>query len=197
MEGESSLFGRFIHDSIPDSLRVNPFAVEVTPCVEIQKQSFSIREYTQNNELNVDSVESDCEAVDETLDENTVPVSPHESPESGYAVLEEVEEDDLTSQQLSSSTRTFSSFMFDVYQSASFYVPNIVVQQRSRLQYVQEYYRRMITLLESSKKQIPASEEALSSLVIVIWNLVLLRLRAFFLLWNGVLFVLKTILIIR
>ena len=169
MEGESSIFGRFIHETIPESLRVDPFAVEVTPRMEMQKPSFSIREFSRNYELNVVAEENDCEEVDESLNENSTPLSTHTGPEPANMDLVEVEDEELgsSSQQMSSSARSFSTFMFDVYQSASFSVPDVAVQQRSRLQYIQEYYRRMIHLLESSKKQIPASEEALSSLVIV------------------------------
>lgn len=169
-EGESSIFGRFIHETIPESLRVDPYAMEVTPRMELQKPSFSIREFTRNCELNPTIEESESEEAVETQDPNSVPLTPHEEVDPANTDLVEVDDEELgtSSREMNSSARSFSTFMFDIYQSASFSVPNPVVQQRSRLQYIQEYYRRMIHLLESSKKQIPASEETLSSLVIVV-----------------------------
>lgn len=166
-EEDYSALGNFIHKSLPADLRVDPYASSVIPRTGLEKSSFSIRKYveengkreTQNNEVDEASVAN--------TEMNEAAEVPQEAGEGTPFILEEVEDPDATHIEATSSN--FGNFMFDIYQSASFSSPVQVSSQRNRFQYIQEYYRRMIQLLESSKKQVPASDEAINSLVIVIF----------------------------
>ena len=167
MSEEHSALGCFIHKSLPSDLRVDPYASAVVPRTGLEKPSFSIRKYVEENrqremqDIEVDQASTESEETEET------PEVPREVNEGTPVILEEVEDPDAGTTQIEAASSSFGNFMFDIYQSASFSSPVQLTSQRNRFQYIQEYYRRMIQLLESSKKQVPASDEAINSLVIV------------------------------
>ena len=161
-EKDYSALGSFIHKSLPTDLRVDPYASSVVPRTGLEKSSFSIRKYVEENR----QMETQDNEVDGASVEKTVG-TPQEAGEGTPVILEEVEDPDANATHIEAASSNFGNFMFDIYQSASFSSPAQVTSQRNRFQYIQEYYRRMIQLLESSKKQVPASDEAINSLVIV------------------------------
>mgnify|MGYP004519660231 FL=1 len=166
-EKDYSALGSFIHKSLPTDLRVDPYASSVVPRTGLEKSSFSIRKYVEENrQMETQDNEVDGASVENTEMEETVG-TPQEAGEGTPVILEEVEDPDANTTHIEAASSNFGNFMFDIYQSASFSSPAQVTSQRNRFQYIQEYYRRMIQLLESSKKQVPASDEAINSLVIV------------------------------
>lgn len=166
-EKDYSALGSFIHKSLPTDLRVDPYASSVVPRTGLEKSSFSIRKYVEENrQMETQDNEVDGASVENTEMEETFG-TPQGAGEGTPVILEEVEDPDANATHIEAASSNFGNFMFDIYQSASFSSPAQVTSQRNRFQYIQEYYRRMIQLLESSKKQVPASDEAINSLVIV------------------------------
>lgn len=177
-ENETTAFGTFIHNMIPEDLRVDPFASEVRPHPVLDKSSFSLKEYLRNNsfrgdrEGNQDEQDNqEGEENDDVLERPRI-VSPLQAEEtvdnSQAAIIEEVDDVASTprSVTVNSPIANFGSFMYDIYQSASF-APPMQRSNQNRMQYVYDYYRRMVNLLQSTQKPVPASEEVLSSLLIV------------------------------
>ena len=62
---------------------------------------------------------------------------------------------------------TFGNYIFDIYQSSAYYLPSQYSPSRNRFQYMTEYYRRMVHLIEESSKQEAASEETIEHLCVV------------------------------
>lgn len=62
---------------------------------------------------------------------------------------------------------SFGNFIFDIYQSSAYYLPSQYSPSRNRFQYMSEYYRRMVHLIEESNKQEAASEETIEHLCVV------------------------------
>ena len=48
-EKDYSALGSFIHKSLPTDLRVDPYASSVVPRTGLEKSSFSIRKYVEEN----------------------------------------------------------------------------------------------------------------------------------------------------
>ena len=183
-ENESTSFGKFIHGIIPDELRVNPFSSEIQPHPSLERSSFSLREFLKNNSSQniegevVDEVEEREEEVEEVVEEEAdeqkhLPTSLQMEEQQNSIqdlVIEEVGDDDQENvmETTSSPITGFGSFMYEIYQSAA-YAPLPRRDNQSRVQYVYDYYRRMINLIQSAQTPVPASEEALSSLLIVIY----------------------------
>ena len=167
-EEDYSALGSFIHKSLPADLRVDPYASSVVPRTGLEKSSFSIRKYVEENRQRETQDNEMEEASTEDTGVEETPDIPREGSEGTPVILEEVEDPDSNSTHIEAASSSFGNFMFDIYQSASFSSPAQLTSQRNRFQYIQEYYRRMIQLLESSRKQVPASDEAINSLVIVV-----------------------------
>lgn len=183
VENELTSFGKFIHGIIPDELRVNPYNSEIQPHPSLERSSFSLREYLRNNSSQsiggevVDEGEEGEEGIAEVVEEEveeqerqSIPLPIEEQHNSVQdSVIEEVEDDEQGNivEVVSNPISGFGSFMYDIYQSAA-YAPLPRRDSQSRVQYVYDYYRRMINLIQSAQKPVPASEEALSSLLIVI-----------------------------
>ena len=184
VENESTSFGKLIHGIIPDDLRVNPYISEIQPHPSLERSSFSLREYLKNSSSQsiggevVDEVEEREEGIADVEKEEAeeqecrpLPLQTEEQQNSVQdSVIEEVEDDDQGNiiEVVSSPISGFGSFMYDIYQSAA-YAPLPRRDSQSRVQYVYDYYRRMINLIQSAQKPVPASKEALSSLLIVIY----------------------------
>lgn len=189
-EGQTSSFGSYIHNSIPEGFHVNPYQCEVKPCMQLQNSSFSFQDYRRNAERG-NNDEQEQEQEEDGYNQN-------DHPELQNAVIEEqptnlnedivevddtVEEEDLNpNTPVHNALNSFGSFIFDIYQSSSYYIPTNHSRIRTRFQYMNEYYRRMIQLIESSTKQEAASEETIKNLCVVwyiIW--VVTRISSFLL----------------
>ncbi|KAK8832557.1 hypothetical protein WA577_004818 [Blastocystis sp. JDR] len=64
---------------------------------------------------------------------------------------------------------SFGNFIYDIYEASSYGQPLTHNPPLNRLQYMQEYYRRMVQLLEASQRMEPASEETIRNLCINVY----------------------------
>lgn len=174
-EGQTSSFGLYIHNSIPEGFHVNPYQHEVKPCMQLQNSSFSFQDYKRNTERRDDEEEEDHQnedgndQIDQTELQNTVvEEQPTNLNEDIVEVDDNVEEEYLNpNTPVHNALNSFGSFIFDIYQSSAYYIPTNHSRIRTRFQYMNEYYRRMIQLIESSTKQEAASEETIQNLCVV------------------------------
>ena len=177
---ESGL-GSFIHSIIPDQFHVDPYRSEVTPNASLQRAPRSFHDYKdmfRAQEVAPEQEENAAPQVGAEVNENNGPdrneAEVNENNEPGGNEAEEVitpvdEEGEAPSLERN-VIHSFGNFIYDIYQSSSYGQPYSHNLQLNRMQYMQEYYRRMIQLLESSQRMEPATEETLRSLCIVVFS---------------------------
>ena len=175
-ESLQSPFGSYIHSSFPKGLRCNPYQSEVTPNSQLQNSSFSFQEFRRNSEL----LNASVSEGNGTVDENASIEDNHEDNEvyeaQGHSPIEDIiEVDDLVDERheiqvntpVHNALNSFGNFIFDIYQSSAYYMPTNHSPLRNRFQYMNEYYRRMVQLIQSSTKQEAASEDTIKKLCVV------------------------------
>ena len=162
---ESGL-GSFVHSILPDQFHVDPYRSEVTPRSSLERTPLSFHDYKEmfrTQEVAPGQEENAAPPVEAEANENNEPGG-----NDAEEVITPVDEEGEAASVERNVIHSFGNFIYDIYQSSSYGQPYSPTPQLNRMQYMQEYYRRMIQLLESSQRMEPATEETLRNLCIVV-----------------------------
>lgn len=164
-EQTESGFGSFVHALIPEQLHVDPCRSEVVPNRSLERMSSSSRDFKHlfsSPETIPVQEEGDSPSpavVQEEADEG--------EEEGEEEVITPVDEEGANQHAEQNAIHTFGNFIYDIYEASSYGQPLTRNPPLNRLQYMQEYYRRMVQLLEAAQRMEPASEETIQNLCIV------------------------------
>lgn len=163
-EQTESGFGSFIHNILPEQLHVDPYRSEVVPSGSLERMASSGRDFK-----NLFSSPESTPVQEEANSPSPTAVR-EETAEPNEGVEEElitpVDEENEAHHVERNVTHSFGNFIYDIYEASSYGQPLTHNPPLNRLQYMQEYYRRMVQLLEASQRMEPASEETIRNLCI-------------------------------